>query len=218
MSVVLGKKKVAMLVAEFIGTYALASAVFAMASRTPFPFFGAAAAGMTVAVMILLFGSVSGGHFNPAVTLGLWTRRKISLTTAILYTKVQILAGLVALRVNHYLLDAGLNNSADKNWDMRVLVAEGLGTFILAFGIAAAIDQAYEGGRLAATIGASVFVGVLVASFAAAGALNPAVALGMYAFSASYIVGPLVGSVLGFQVHAWLFGAQSAKGKKISKA
>jgi aquaporin Z len=208
-----GKKKLAPLVAEFVGTYALASAVYAMASRTGFPFFGAAAAGLTVAVMILLIGSVSGAHLNPAVTIVLWVRRKVSTSTAVVYIGTQMLAGLVALSVNHFLLDEAIKNMTTKTWDVRIFVAEAIGTFILGFGIAAAQDKAYEGGRLAAAIGTSVFVGVLLASFAAAGALNPAVALGIYAWNASYVTGPVVGALVGFILYDMLF-ASPAKAKK----
>ncbi len=214
MARVMPRKKVAVLVAEFVGTFALASAVYAMASRTAFPFFGAAAAGMAVAVMILLVGAVSGGHFNPAVTFGLWTRRKLETSVAIVYIAVQMLAGLVSLGFTRYLLEEPIKNMATETWDIRVLVAEAVGTALLTFGIAAAVAQAYEGGRLAATIGASVFIGVVVASFAAAGALNPAVALGIYAWSGSYIVGPLIGSVVGFHLYDLLFAPLAAGSKR----
>lgn len=197
----LTKRRLAPLVAEFIGTYVLASAVFAMASRTSFPFFGAAAAGLAVAVMILVVGPVSGAHLNPAVSFSLWLRGKITANRATAYMVTQMLAGLTALMMNHYLLDQTLRNSAKANWDSHVFVAEMLGSFVLGFGIATASERLYEGGRLAAAIGGSIFLGVLVASFGAAGALNPAVALGIYSWSASYAAAPFVGVVAGMFVY-----------------
>lgn len=206
-----GRKKVAMLVAEFLGTYALASAVFALAGRTAFPFFPAAAAGATLALMVMVFGAASGAHLNPAVTFGFWTLRKIPTSQALLFVAVQMFAGYVALSVNQQLLDDTIARTVANNWDWRLGIAEALGAFFFTFGIAAAVYSKAEGGRLAAMIGASLFAGVLIASFGASGWLNPAVALAANSLSASYIIGPLVGSVLGMNAYALLYAPQSAK-------
>jgi len=209
-----GRKKVAMLVAEFVGTYALASAVFALAGRTSFPFFPAVAAGTTLALMVFMFGAVSGAHINPAVTFGLWTLRKVPTSQAIVFVAVQMLAGFVALRVNERLLNSSVEHLAKTNWDWRVIVAEAIGTLVFTMGIAAAIYGKYEGGRLAAAIGMSLTVGVLVASFGASGWLNPAVALAANSLSASYVLGPLIGAVLGMNIYALLFAPTTANAKR----
>lgn len=205
------RKKVAMCLAEFLGTYALASTVLAISGRTAFPFFGAATAGATLAVMVLVIGPTSGAHINPAVTLGLWTLRKIATAQAVVFIAMQMLAGYAALHVNEYLIHQVFTNTAKVAWDWRVVLAEVIGTFIFTFGIAAAIYQKYEGGQLAATIGMALFVGVLMASFGSSGVLNPAVALGINSWSASYIVAPLVGSVLGMNLYARVFAGKPSK-------
>src|SRR5690606_27914730 len=111
------KNKVAMLVAEFVGTFALTSAVFAVAGRSSIPFFGAAAAGVTLAIMVLVIGKISGSHINPAVTLGLWSIRKFPTTQAIVYVAAQMLGGLAALRTNEYLTDQTFQKITTQNWD-----------------------------------------------------------------------------------------------------
>lgn len=208
-----GRQKIAMVVAEFLGTFALASAVLAMAGRTSFPFFGAAAAGLTLAAMVLVIGNTSGSHINPAVTLGLWTLKKVPTMQAVMFIAAQMLGGAVAWRLNEYLLDQALPSLAKSNWEWRVFIAEAIGTFIFTFGIAAAVYNGYKGGQLAATIGVSLFVGALIASFGAAGALNPAVALGIRSWSAAYAVAPLVGSVIGMNLYARVFNPTPAKTK-----
>jgi glycerol uptake facilitator-like aquaporin len=205
-----GRKKVAMLVAEFLGTYALASAVLAAVSRTTFPFFGAATAGLTLAVMVLVIGAASGAHINPAVTLGLWSIRKVPTMQALAYIIVQLAAGMAAFRVNQYMIGEALPNLAKSQWDWKVFTAELIGTLVFSFGIAAAVYSVYEGGKLAAAIGGSLFVGVLVASFGANGILNPAVAAGLNSWSAAYALGPLVGAVLGMNLYAQIFAPQPA--------
>ena len=89
-----GKKELATLVAEFLGTGVLTLLILSVQRSTiGVPFFVAIAAGLAVAVMSFAVAGVSGGHFNPALTLGMWTARKIETVTAILYIAVQLLAG-----------------------------------------------------------------------------------------------------------------------------
>ncbi|HIA22371.1 MAG TPA: aquaporin family protein, partial [Alphaproteobacteria bacterium] len=52
------------------------------------------ATGAMLAVLILIFGPLSGAHFNPAVTLSFLIRREITSTHAILYIVTQIIGGL----------------------------------------------------------------------------------------------------------------------------
>lgn len=200
-----GRKKVAMVVAEFLGTFSLASAVLAMSARTPFPFFAAVVAGGTLGLMVLAIGPVSGAHINPAVTVGMWTLRRIQTTVAIVYIAAQMLGGMVAWRFNEYLLDKSLPNIAGDKFDWRVLIAEAVGTFVFTFGVAAAVYQGYKGLRQAAAIGGSLALGILIATFASNGALNPAVGLGIHSWSFAYIAGPLLGSILGMNLYAQLF-------------
>lgn len=209
-----GRKQIAMAVAEFLGTFALASAVLAMVGRTSFPFFPAVAAGLTVAVMVLVIGSISGAHINPAVTFGLWTLKKVPAPQAIMFIAAQLLAGLAALRFNEYLLDQTLPSLAKNGWDWRVVLAEGAGTLLFTFGIAAAIYSKYEGGKLAAAIGGSLSIGILLAAFGATGALNPAVALGVNSWSISYVVAPLIGAAVGMNLYAYLFVPEKKASRK----
>jgi glycerol uptake facilitator-like aquaporin len=73
-----GKKKVAMLAAELLGTMLLALAVVSVrSSGIGYSFFVALGAGLAMAVLALMIGTNSGAQFNPALTIGLWTSRKI---------------------------------------------------------------------------------------------------------------------------------------------
>ena len=68
-----GKNKIAIIVAEFMGTFVLTSAVYAVIIQRLPALFVASAAGATLGLVVLTVGSVSGAHLNPAVTLGLWS-------------------------------------------------------------------------------------------------------------------------------------------------
>jgi glycerol uptake facilitator-like aquaporin len=200
------RSKIAMLVAEFLGAGILATAVINVArSQIGIGYFVAFSAAIAYGVLTLVFASTSGAHFNPAVTIGMWTLRKIQTIQALAYIAVQMLGGLAAWRLAEYFTGQSLTNIAGKNFDWKVLVAEVVGAFVFTFGIAAAVYQRQENGRLAATVGASLFVGVIIASLASNAALNPAVALGNQTWGRAYIFGPIIGSVIGMNLYALLF-------------
>ena len=200
-----GKKKVAPLVAEFLGTFSLACAVLVVAKQINLTFFPAVVAGGTLALMVLVIGFISGAHINPAVTIGLWTLRKVATTTAIMYIFAQMLGGAVAWRFSEYMLSTDLPNIANTSFDIRVLIAEIVGTLIFTFGIASAVFQGYKGLRQAFTIGASLTLGIFIAALGSNGVLNPAVALGIQSWSFVYVLGPIIGSIIGMNLYAQLF-------------
>jgi MIP family channel proteins len=87
--------------AEFLGTFTLCFAgqgaiVMQQAAGTNNLLVIAVAHGLALAVMISALGALSGGHFNPAVTLGFWVTRRISLTSAITYWVSQLLGAIAA--------------------------------------------------------------------------------------------------------------------------
>lgn len=202
------RTKVAMLAAEFLGTGILATAVINVArSQIGIGYFVAIGVAAAYAVLIMIFGATSGAHFNPAVTIGMWTLRKIQTIQALAYLAAQMLGGLAAWRLAEYMVGDKLSSIAPKTFQWKVLVAEMVGTFVFTFGIAAAVYQHYENGRLAATIGMSLFVGTVVASIASNATLNPAIALANQTWSRAYIFGPIVGSLVGMNLYAYLFAA-----------
>lgn len=205
-----GRTKIAMLVAEFLGAATLASVVLATSkSGVGFSLFLAMAAGVTFGLLALMFSSASGAHFNPAITLGLWTVRKIRTGQAAAYLVAQMLGGLAAWGLMTYLTNETLKNVAGKNFDWRVLIAEVVGAFLLTMAVTAALDRRLDGLTLAATVGGGLFLGILVASVASNGLVNPAVALGLQSWSKAYVIGPLVGGILGPNFYTLFFASDS---------
>jgi len=91
------------LMAEFLGTFWLVfggcgAAIFAAAfPQLGIGFLGVSFAfGLTVLTMAYAVGHISGGHFNPAVTLGLWAAGRCANRHVIPYVIVQVVGGLVA--------------------------------------------------------------------------------------------------------------------------
>ncbi|HSX31484.1 MAG TPA: aquaporin [Candidatus Saccharimonadales bacterium] len=200
------KNKLAMLVGEFLGTASLTLIVLAIShSQLSLSYFIASAAGLMVALMTLALAGISGAVFNPAMTIGLWTVRKLRTMQALSYLVVQLLGGAVAWELFVYLTKiTGIHNTG--TYSARILVAEVVGTFVFAFVWAAAIYQRFNLYAKAAAIGGGLMAGSLVASLGSAGILNPAVALGLHQWGwGTYVLGPVLGAVIGFNLYNLLF-------------
>ena len=200
------RSKIAIVVAEFLGTGILATAIINVArSQIGIGYFVAFSAAITFALLTLVFNATSGAHFNPAVTIGMWTIRKIKTLHALAFIAAQMLGGFAAWKLAEYFTGQTLTNIAGKGFEWKILVAEMLGTFVFTFGIAAAIYQNYKGAKLAATVGMALFAGIIVASLASNATLNPAVALANQSWSRAYIFGPIIGAIVGMNLYALLF-------------
>lgn len=200
------KNKLAMLVGEFLGTGALTLMVLSIShSQLSLGYFVASAAGLTVLLMTLALGGISGAVFNPAMTIGLWTVRKLRTLQALSYIAVQLLGGAVAWWLFVYFTKiTGVHNNG--HYDARILVAEVLGTFVFAFVWASAVYQRFNLFAKAATIGGGLTAGALIATLGSSGFLNPAVALGLRSWGwGTYVLGPVLGAVIGFNLYNLLF-------------
>ncbi len=94
------------------------------------------ATGAILAVLILIFGPVSGAHFNPAVTLSFLVQRKISLPDAVIYVLVQVAAGIGGVMIAHVMFDQALISSFARP---RTGIGQWTGEFVATFGLVATI-------------------------------------------------------------------------------
>lgn len=203
------KNTLAMLVSEFLGTGLLALAVLSMLRSQGGTFNTAAAAGLMVGLLVLAIGAISGAVVNPAVTLGLWSVRKLKTLQALSYILVQFAGAAAAWYLFVYFtkIDTGtIKHEEVTKFASRTFAAELLGTFVFTFAIAAAIYQRLAGGAKAFVIGGGLALGIIVASLGSAGALNPAVAFSIQQWNLwAYMLAPVVGALLGFNLYNLLF-------------
>jgi glycerol uptake facilitator protein len=201
----LERKKMGVIVAEFLGTMILALVVIGAAKYFNFtaPWYVGMAAAIALATLVGTIGKVSGAHVNPAITAGLWTLKKIPTPTALIYIAAQLLGGASALAIVEYVTNSDVVASGMSTMDGRVFLAEVLGTAIFGFGVAAVVMQKLDGMQAAFTVGASLFLGVLVAAMAAPGFLNPAVALANNSWDKTTVIAPLLGSIVGMNVYSF---------------
>ncbi len=187
--------------AELLGTFVLALAVIVSLSGVfilPTPVLAA----LTVGVFVYTIGRISGTHLNPAVTLGILSIKKISVRDAVGYIIAQFGgAGLAMLVAQVFIPILPIVPVSDSVW---VVLAEVLGTFILVFGIASVVYGKVSRELSGVVIGGSLLLGIALASSGSNGILNPAVAMALYSLSLSYVVGPLLGGLLGVWVFKFL--------------
>ncbi|QQS18234.1 aquaporin [Candidatus Saccharibacteria bacterium] len=184
----------------------LALAVLALShSQLSYPYFIASGAGLTLVLLVVALAGISGAVFNPALTIGLWTVRKLRTLQALSYILAQFAGAAAAWYLFVYFtkLDNAKNNGT---FDTRLLVAETVGTFVFSFAIAAAIYQRVSLGLKAFMVGGGLMAGAVIASLGSVGVLNPAVAFSVHQFGwGTYVLGPVLGAVIGFNLYNLLF-------------
>ena len=137
---------------------------------------GAIAAGLVLAVMVVLFGAVSGGHFNPAVSLGAFLFKGLSATEFFGYVAAQLLGGIVGVLVAIY---AGSGKSPSgtgtkAHLDAWLYVSEFVATMVLVTAVHATIRSG-KANLVPLALGGWVIV---MAGTFPQGLGNPAVSLG----------------------------------------
>ncbi len=171
---------------EFIGTFFL---VFTIGMTVIAPGAGAMAPlaiGSVLAVMIFAGGHVSGGHFNPAVTLGVWLRGKCDAADVVPYFGAQAAAALVASLAVKALKTGLVAKAAALTGAMTpeifpALLAEFVFTFALVWVVLNTATAKGTSGNsfYGLAIGFTVLAGAYAVGGVSGGAFNPAVALGL---------------------------------------
>jgi aquaporin Z len=170
------------------------------------------AIGSALMVMIFAGGHISGGHFNPAVTLGVWLRGKCDTADVIPYMVSQVIgASLAALAVGF--LRAGAPVSAGTPDVPKALLAEFLFTFALVYVVLNVATAKGTSGNsfYGLAIGFTVLTGAFAVGDISGGAFNPAVAVGVTVMGLStwaniwiYLVANFLGGAVAAAVFKFL--------------
>ena len=175
--------------------------------------------GLIVMVMIYATGHISGAHFNPAVTLSFAATRHFPVREIIPYVSAQCL-GAISASFLHVLLLAGMVEEGALNLGvtqprngvfMTGMILEFMLTFFLMFVImAVATDFRAVGHMAGLAIGGTVwleavFAGPLCgASMNPARSLGPVLASGNWEHFGAYVLGPVLGALMGALVYRFL--------------
>lgn len=222
--------------AEFIGTFWLVfggcgSAVFAAAfPELGIGFVGVSLAfGLTVLTMAYAVGHISGGHFNPAVTAGLWAGGRFSGKDIAPYWAAQVVGAIAAAGLLYVIASGqtgfelggfaanGYGEHSPGGYNMMAaLIAEVVLTAFFLFIIMGATDDRAPAGFAPIAIGLGLVLIHLISIPITNTSVNPARSTGQALFVGDWATGqlwlfwaaPLIGGLIGGAVYRWL-GAES---------
>ncbi len=193
---------------EFIGTFFLVLTigltVLGGSSMAPL------AIGSALMIMVYMGGHISGGHYNPAVSLALMLRGKLASSELVPYWVAQVLGATVAALTVYAILGQTFAPAPAPGASViAILLVEILFTFALALVVLNTATHAATKGNsfYGLAIGFTVVVGAFAGGPTSGGAFNPAVGIGpilvhgligggSFASLWYYLAGPLVGGVL----------------------
>ncbi len=230
----MAQKFVRKLLAEFFGTFWLVfggcgSAIFAAAfPQLGIGFMGVALAfGLTVLTGAYAFGPISGGHFNPAVSLGLAVAGRFSWKELGPYVVVQVLAAIVAASALYVIAVGnidfslangfaanGFDNHSPAGYTLRSsFIAEVILTGMFLLVILGSTELAVPGGFAPIAIGLALTLIHLISIPIDNTSVNPARSTGQALFVGGwaieqlwvYWVAPLIGGALGGIIHRLIF-------------
>lgn len=164
--------------------------------------------GLAIAVMVAALGHVSGGHFNPAVTIALLLGKRIEPALAAVHIVAQLLGGLLASAViagafSADVVKGGTPTLADGVGVGAGILLEAVATFFLVLTVyGTAVDTRAPKGVYPFAIGLSITAGIMAIGPYTGAALNPArgfgpaIVGGDWNGAIAWTVGPIVGGLL----------------------
>lgn len=217
--------KVRSLIMEFIGTFSLIFiggwSVFAAEKSSVL--IAAAGHGAVLGIMVYIGAKISGGHYNPAVTLGLAFTGNIDIINGVAYIFSQLLGSLFAGACLNWMKPGIYAKNGSKlgfpHLDKSATPAQGFfmemfGAFFLIFSIyACAVHRKASAASCAAIIGITLFFGICAFGPVTGGALNPARTFGPSLIAKEfnmrawwiYYCGPTLGGILAALIYEFIF-------------
>jgi len=194
---------------EFIGTFFLVLTIGMTVIEPGAGNMAPLAIGSALMIMIFAGGHVSGGHFNPAVTLAVWLRGRCAAIDVPGYMVAQIVGGLVAAKLALMLKGCPVVEAGNPNIT-HALIAEFVGAFALCYVVlnVATAKGTANNSFYGLAIGFTVLTMAYALGGVSGGAFNPAVAIGatvMGLFKAGNLWLYLVGNLAAGAVAALTF-------------
>jgi aquaporin Z len=197
---------------EFIGTFFLVLVIGLSVIEPGAGAMAPLAIGATLMVMVYAGGHLSGGHYNPAVTLAVYLRGKCAAKDVAPYMVAQVLGGVVAALVVGF-DKAGANVVAGAPDVVKALLNEALFTFALCYVVLNTATSSKNAGNsyYGLAIGFTVVAGAYAGGAISGGAYNPAVACGVTVMGLSavgniwiFLVGNFAGGALAAFVYKFV--------------
>ena len=213
--------RTARLVTELVGTFIFLSVIAlsgAAGSLAPL------AIGTALTAMVYMGGHISGAHYNPAVSFGIFLRRRTSAVDMLAYWAAQLVGAVLAFGLGYLVsghspgIHPGPNANIYQALAVEILFTTALVLVILNVAFTRALQgNSFYGIAIGFVIATAIFVGGPVSG----GAYNPAVGIGATLASAMfaggawsdvwlYVAGPFIGAAIGSAIHGLQTGRDQA--------
>jgi aquaporin Z len=173
------------LVVEAIGTFFLVFTVGQTVKDPNASPMAPLAIGSALMVMVYAGGHYSGGHYNPAVTLGVTLRGKMTWAEAVPYMVTQVIGAVVAAGLVLFIKGSTKATIPESHPNEYELIAQAVGDFLFTFALVyVVLNSATAKGTAGNSfyglaIGFTVMVGAFAVGPVSGGAFNPAVGVGV---------------------------------------
>ncbi len=174
----------------------------------------ALATGAGLAVLILIFGPLSGAHFNPAVTLAFLLRREISVADSVAYVAVQVLAAALGVMVAHVMFAEPVIQASTT---LRSGGAQWTAEVVATFGLVATILGCLRARPEAVPYAVGLYITAAYWYTASTSFANPAVTIGRTLTDTFSGIAPgdapafILAQIVGAALATWVFGWLRAK-------
>ena len=212
------------LAAEFIGAFALifigAAAIIQTGGQNLVAI--AVAHGLAIALLVSSLGHISGGLFNPALTIGLWATRRLDTISTVAYIIAQLLGAVVAALALVLVFPEALRDAVSLGVPLlgrgidfaQGVIIEAIATFFLMLAVfGTALDP--RGPKLGGFgIGLVLTMDILAVGTLTGAAMNPARTFGPALVGGEwsnhlvYWIGPIIGAVVAALVYHYLFAEE----------
>ncbi len=183
------------------------------------------ATGAILVVLILIFGPLSGAHFNPAVTLSFVMQGTLEKRIALLYLAAQIAGGLAGMLIAHAMFEEPLFQASEK---LRTGPAQWLAEFVATFGLLATILGCVRFRVEAVPYAVGLYITAGYWFTASTSFANPAVTIarsftdtfsGIRPLDApGFIIAQILGAVAATLVFGWLLAPKAAESAAAGQA
>jgi len=170
------------------------------------------ATGAMLYVLITMFGSISGAHFNPAVSVIFFIKKELSLSMLIFYILAQILGGLFGMLIAHFMFDYELFQYSSK---IRVGINQWGSEFIAAFGLIATILFTIKERPESVAMAVGLYITAAYWFTASTSFANPAVTIARtftdtfsgihYSGTMYFIIAQFLGAILGLIIYCLIY-------------
>ncbi len=178
--------------------------------------------GLTLTTLITVLGPISGAHFNPAVTLGLWLQRQIPSRTALAYICFQLAGGIVGTAATNAMFGLPALMIASTTRAGATMLASEL---VATTGLLLVIYLLVRGGKTDAVAGAvGAYIAAAIVFTPSDSFANPAVTLARILTDTwtgiapgsvpQFIAGQLAAALIAAALARWLIPAADAAAQR----